>query len=41
VVFKGTRFPVRILLENLEDGMSLDQLHEVYEGFPARRCLRI
>ncbi|MEP6936122.1 MAG: DUF433 domain-containing protein [Nitrospirota bacterium] len=30
-VFKGTRTPVAIVFENLEDGMSID---EVLEQFP-------
>ena len=33
-VFKGTRTPVAIVFENLEDGMTID---EVLEQFPATR----
>jgi len=33
-VFKGTRTPVAIVFENLEDGRSID---EVMEQFPATR----
>lgn len=33
-VFKGTRTPVAILFENLEDGMTID---EVMEHFPVTR----
>ena len=33
-VFKGTRTPVAIVFENLEDGMSID---EVMEQFPVTR----
>jgi len=33
-VFKGTRTPVTVVFENLEDGMTID---EVMEQF-ARRC---
>jgi len=33
-VFKGTRTPVSIVFENLEDGMTID---EVIEQFPLTR----
>ena len=33
-VFKGTRTPVAAIFENLEDGMSID---EVIEQFPVTR----
>ena len=33
-VFKGTRTPVAIVFENLEDGMTID---EVMEQFPVTR----
>jgi uncharacterized protein (DUF433 family) len=33
-VFKGTRMPVSIVVENLEDGMTID---EVIEQFPVTR----
>ena len=33
-VFKGTRTPVAIIFENLEDGMTID---EVMEQFPLTR----
>ena len=33
-VFKGTRTPVAIVFENLEDGMTID---EVMEQFPVSR----
>jgi uncharacterized protein (DUF433 family) len=33
-VFKGTRTPVAIIFENLEDGMTID---EVIEQFPVTR----
>ena len=33
-VFKGTRTPVAIIVENLEDGMTID---EVMEQFPVTR----
>jgi uncharacterized protein (DUF433 family) len=30
LVFRGTRTPVEILLENLADGLSLDEILDVY-----------
>jgi uncharacterized protein (DUF433 family) len=33
-VFKGTRTPVAVVFENLEDGMTVD---EVVEQFPVTR----
>ena len=33
-VFKGTRMPVAIVFENLEDGMTID---EVMDQFPVTR----
>ena len=33
-VFKGTRTPVALVFENLEDGMTIDEL---IEQFPVRR----
>ncbi len=33
-VFKGTRTPVSVVFENLEDGMTID---EVMEQFPVSR----
>jgi uncharacterized protein (DUF433 family) len=27
-VFKGTRTPVAVVFENLEDGMTIDDVHE-------------
>lgn len=31
-VFRGTRMPVAAVFENLEDGMSLDELAQLYDG---------
>ena len=31
-VFRGTRMPVAAVFENLEDGMSIDELVELYDG---------
>ncbi len=31
-VFRGTRFPVATVFENLKDGMTVDELLETYDG---------
>ena len=31
-VFRGTRMPVATVFENLEDGMSIDELVETFDG---------
>jgi uncharacterized protein (DUF433 family) len=31
-VFRGTRMPVAAVFENLEDGLSIDDLVELYDG---------
>ena len=31
-VFRGTRMPVAVVFENLEDGMTIDELVELYDG---------
>lgn len=31
-VFKGTRMPVAAVFENLEDGMTIDEIVELYDG---------
>ena len=31
-VFRGTRIPVSAIFENLEDGLTIDQLLELYQG---------
>ncbi len=31
-VFRGTRLPVAVVFENLEDGVSIDELLEQYDG---------
>lgn len=31
-VFRGTRMPVAAVFENLEDGMSIDELLGMYDG---------
>lgn len=31
-VFRGTRMPVAAVFENLEDGLTIDQVVELYDG---------
>lgn len=31
-VFRGTRMPVAAVFENLQDGLSIDQILALYEG---------
>jgi len=31
-VFRGTRMPVAAVFENLEDGMNIDEIVELYDG---------
>ena len=31
-VFRGTRIPATALFENLEDGMTVDQIVEMFDG---------
>lgn len=31
-VFRGTRMPVAAVFENLEDGLNIDQIIELYDG---------
>ena len=33
-VFRGTRMPVQTILENLEAGMSVDEITEVFDVTP-------
>ena len=33
-VFRGTRMPVQTVFENLEAGMSVDEITEVFDGTP-------
>jgi uncharacterized protein (DUF433 family) len=31
-VFPGTRIPVAVVFENLEDGLTIDEISEMFEG---------
>ncbi len=32
LVFRGTRIPVSVVFENLEDGLSLQEITDLYDG---------
>jgi uncharacterized protein (DUF433 family) len=36
-VFKGTRMPVAAVFENLEDGMSFDEIVRLYDGLTRKQ----
>ena len=40
-VFKGTRLPVRTLFENLEEGATIDDFIEWYEGVTREQVLDV
>lgn len=31
-VFRGTRMPVSVVFENLEDGVTIDEMVQLYDG---------
>ncbi len=33
-VFRGTRIPVAAVFENLEDGLTLDEIVQMFDGLP-------
>jgi uncharacterized protein (DUF433 family) len=41
VVFAGTRVPVAVLFENLEGGLSLDEILEEYPTIPKDGALAV
>ena len=40
-VFRGTRVPVEILIENLADGMSIDEILDQYESLDRDDVVRV
>jgi uncharacterized protein (DUF433 family) len=36
-VFRGTRIPVAAVFENLEDGLTIDQIVEMFDGLTRDR----
>jgi uncharacterized protein (DUF433 family) len=39
--FRGTRVPVDALFENLEDGVSVDEFLEAFEGVPREQVVGV
>jgi len=40
-VFRGTRMPVALVFENLEAGMTIDELIETYNGLAREQVLAV
>ncbi len=40
-VFRGTRMPAATVFENLEDGMTIDELLETYDGLTREHVLAV
>ena len=40
-VFRGTRMPVAAVFENLEDGMTVDGIVEMYDGLTREQVISV
>jgi uncharacterized protein (DUF433 family) len=40
-VFRGTRVPVSAVFENLEDGLTINEIVEMFEGLPKELVLGV
>ena len=40
-VFRGTRIPVSAVFENLEDGLTIDELVALYDGLTRERVKEV
>ncbi len=40
-VFRGTRMPVSVVFENLEDGITIDELVELYDGLTRDQVIAV
>ena len=40
-VFRGTRMPVSIVFENLEDGVTIDELVKLYDGLTRDQVIAV
>ena len=40
-VFRGTRIPVTAVFENLEDGLTIDEIVELYDGLMREQVLLV
>ena len=40
-VFRGTRIPLTAVFENLEDGLTIDEIVELYDGLTREQVLQV
>lgn len=40
-VFRGTRIPVTAVFENLEDGLTIDEIVNLHEGLAREQVLQV
>jgi uncharacterized protein (DUF433 family) len=40
-VFRGTRMPVAAVFENLEDGLTIDEIVEMFDGLTREQVLTV
>ena len=40
-VFRGTRMPVSVVFENLEDGLTIDELVTLYDGLTREQVIAV
>jgi uncharacterized protein (DUF433 family) len=40
-VFRGTRIPVSVVFENLEDGITIDELVRLYDGLTREQVVAV
>jgi uncharacterized protein (DUF433 family) len=40
-VFRGTRMPVSVVFENLEDGVTIDELVKLYDGLTRDQVIAV
>lgn len=40
-VFRGTRIPVSAVFENLEDGLTIDQVVEMFDGLKREQVVSV
>jgi uncharacterized protein (DUF433 family) len=40
-VFRGTRMPVSVVFENLEDGITIDELVKLYDGLTREQVIAV
>ncbi len=40
-VFRGTRMPVAAMFENLEDGLTVDEIAEMFDGLTREQVIAV